>query len=77
MAQAKTTSNPPPNIDFRALYPWASAELLPETSTLNSSEDIRKHREGEPDCKRKGISERERRISLGSSLCEGQTCVRR
>ena len=43
---------PSPNIDYRALYPWASAELLVETSTLNSSEDVRKHREGEPDCVR-------------------------
>ena len=34
-----------------ALYPWASAELLAETSTLNSSEDMRKHREGEVDLK--------------------------
>ena len=51
MARTKTTSNPPPNIDYRALYPWASAELLAETSTLNSSEDVRKHWEGEPDCK--------------------------
>ena len=51
MARTKTTSNPPPNVYYRALYPWASAELLAETSTLNSSEDVRKHREGEPDCK--------------------------
>ena len=46
----KTTSNPPPIIDYRALYLWASTELLAETSTLNSSEDVRKHREGEPEC---------------------------
>jgi len=51
MAQTKTTSNPPPNVDYKALYPWASVELLAETSTLNSSEDVRKHREGKPDCK--------------------------
>jgi len=51
MARTKTTSNPPPNVDYKALYPWASTELLAETSTLNSSEDVRRHQEGEPDCK--------------------------
>jgi len=28
----------------------SSAEFLAETSTLNSSEDVTKHRDGEPDC---------------------------
>jgi len=32
------------------LYHWASAELLVETSTLTFSEDVRKHRDGKPDC---------------------------
>jgi len=50
MARTKTTSNPPPQVDYKALYPWASAELLAETSTLSSSKDVRKHRDGEPDC---------------------------
>ena len=50
MARTKTTSNPPPQVDYKALYPWASAELLAETSTLTSSEDVRKHRGEEPDC---------------------------
>jgi len=36
---------------FLVFYPWASAELLAKTSTFNSSEDVRKHREGEPSCK--------------------------
>jgi len=35
---------------YKALYPWASAELLVETSTLTSSEDVRKNRDDEPDC---------------------------
>jgi len=50
MTRTKTTSNPPPQVDYKALYPWASAELLVETSTLTSSEDVRKHRDIEPDC---------------------------
>jgi len=49
MAQTKTTSNPPPNVDYKAFYPWASAELLVETSTLTSSEDVRKNQNEEPD----------------------------
>jgi len=47
MARTKTTSNPPPQVDYRALYPWASEDLLAETSKLTSDEDIAKHREGE------------------------------
>ena len=51
MARTKSSFNPPPNVKYKALYPWASTELLDETSTLDSSEDVRKHREGEPDYK--------------------------
>ena len=51
MARTKTTSNPPPSVDYKALYPWDSAELLAKTSTLNSSENVRKHWDEEPDCK--------------------------
>jgi len=51
MARTKTTFNPPPNvppnIDYKALYPWASDELLDKTSTLTSSGDVIKHREDE------------------------------
>ena len=58
MARTKTTSNPPPNaplnappsIDYKALYPWASDELLAETSSLTSSGDVIKHREDEAAC---------------------------
>jgi len=53
MARTKTTSNPPPNVDYKALYPWAFAELLAKTSSLTSSMDVTKHREGEPDCIRR------------------------
>jgi len=51
MAQSKTTSNPPPSVDYKALYPCTSTELLAETSTLTSSEDERKHRDDELYCK--------------------------
>jgi len=51
MAITITTSIPPPNVDYKALYPWASADLLTETSQLTSSEDIRKHHEEEADPK--------------------------
>jgi len=50
MARTKTTSKPSPHVDYKALYPWASAELLVETSTLTSREDVRKHGDEEPDC---------------------------
>ena len=51
MARTKTTSNPPPNVDYKALNPWAFVELLTETSTLTSSEDVRKHRDEDSDPK--------------------------
>ena len=47
MARTKTTSNPPLQVDYRALYPWASEDLLAETSALTSSKDVMKHREDE------------------------------
>ena len=47
MARTKTTSNPPPKVDYRALYPWVSEDLLVETSALTSSKDVMKHREDE------------------------------
>ncbi|KAK7332477.1 hypothetical protein VNO80_29229 [Phaseolus coccineus] len=53
MARTKITSNPPPTvaIDYRALYPWASEDLLAETSKLTSCEDLRKHRDDENEIK--------------------------
>ena len=50
MARTKTTSNPPPQVDCKALYPRASVELLAESYTLTSSEDARKHRDRELNC---------------------------
>jgi len=47
MARTKTTSNPPSQIDYKALYPCAYEDLLAETSTLTSSADVAKHREDE------------------------------
>ena len=47
MARTKTTSNPHPQVDYRALYPWASEDLLVETSALTSCKDVMKHREDE------------------------------
>ena len=51
MARTKTTSNPPPSVDYKALYPWAFADLLAETSKLTFNEDVRKHWEEEADPK--------------------------
>jgi len=47
MARTKTTSNPPPpRINYKALYPWASDELLDECSSLTSMKDLRDHISG-------------------------------
>jgi len=44
MARTKTTANPPPpRINYRAHYPWASDELLAECSTLTTAEDVENH----------------------------------
>ena len=51
MARTKTTFNPPSNVDYKALYPWDSDDLFAETSTLTSSEDVKKHRDEESDPK--------------------------
>jgi len=45
MARTNTTSNPHSQLDYKALYPWASEDLLAETSSLTSSKDVMKHRE--------------------------------
>jgi len=48
MARTKTTANPPPpRVNYKALYPWASDELLDECSSLTSLKDWRDH-VGEP-----------------------------
>jgi len=47
MARTKTTANPPPpRINNKALYSWASDELFEENSTLNSNKEWRDHIEG-------------------------------
>jgi len=43
----KTTFIPHPKVDYRALYPWASEDVLVETSALTSNKDVMKHREDE------------------------------
>ena len=49
MARTKVTDNPPPpNVNYKSLYPWASDELLAETSTLTSIADWRAHLDSEP-----------------------------
>ena len=52
MARTKTTANPPPpSVSYKPLYPWASDELLAETSTLTSFANWRAHLDSEPDFK--------------------------
>jgi len=44
MARTKTTTNPPPpSVNYKSQYPWASDELLAETSTLTTLSDWRAH----------------------------------
>jgi len=44
MARTKTTSNPPPpKVNYKALYSWASDELLNECTTLTTVEDVEDH----------------------------------
>jgi len=47
MARTKTTPNPPPKVDYKAQYPWASDELLAECTSLTTVEDVVKH-QGDP-----------------------------
>ena len=47
MARTKTTSDPPPQVEYRAFYPSASEDLLVETSALTSSKDVIEHKEDE------------------------------
>jgi len=56
MAQTKVTANlPPPSINYKPLYPWASDELLAETSSLTSFADWRAYLDSEPDFKGKAF----------------------
>jgi len=49
MARNKTTPNPLPFVDYKALYHWASDELLAETSKITSNKDVNAYKEGESD----------------------------
>jgi len=50
MTRTKVTANPPPpSVKYKSLYPWASDELLAETSTLTSIADWRAHLDSEPE----------------------------
>ena len=51
MARTKVITNPPPSVNYKPLYPWASDELLAETSSLTSLADWRAHLDNEPDFK--------------------------
>ena len=49
MARTKVTANPPPpSINYRVSYTWASDRLLAESSTLLNVEDWRAHLDSEP-----------------------------
>jgi len=49
MARTKTIANPPPPlVNYRESYSWASDRLLAESSTLTSSEDWKDHTKSEP-----------------------------
>ena len=49
MARTKTTLNPHPPVNYKALYHWAPNELLAETSKYTSNEDVITYKEGEAD----------------------------
>ena len=49
MARTKVTANPPPpSINYKASYSWASDRLLAETSSLTTIADWRAHLDSEP-----------------------------
>jgi len=77
MACTKTTANPtPPSVNYKPLYPWASDELLAETSTLTSFSDWRDHLNNEPGCKGRAFGTRHdayisvRPCTAGKTVCE-------
>ena len=49
MARTKTTLNPPPPVNYKALYPWAPEALLAETSKTNTIEDLEANKDSERD----------------------------
>jgi len=51
MARTKTTSNPPPSVDYRTLYRRAPNDFLAETSKFTSNQDVITYKEAEDDDK--------------------------
>jgi len=52
MARTKVTANPPPpSVNYKPLYPWASDELLSETSSPTSIADWRANLDSKPEFK--------------------------
>jgi len=49
MARTKTTPNPPPPINYKALYHWALDSLLAENSQINTFKDINEYKKSEYD----------------------------
>ena len=77
MARTKTTVNPPPpSVNYKPLYPWASDELLAETSILTSFSDWRVHLDSEPGCKGKAFGrEHDTYISVRPCTAGEPICV--
>ena len=51
MARTKTTSNPLPSVDYRAIYHRAYDDLMAKTSKITSNKDIKAYKENESDDK--------------------------
>jgi len=49
MARTKVTPNPPPRVDYKALYRWAPDDLLAKTSQVTSFKSIDPYKESEFD----------------------------
>jgi len=77
MARTKTTANPPPpRVNYKELYLWASDKLLAETSTLTSISDWRDHLNSEPGCKGSAFGRRhDAYISVRSCTVGEPVCV--
>jgi len=67
---------PPPSVNYKPLYPWASNKLLAETSSLTFLSDSRAHLDSEPDFKGRAFG-RECDAYISVRLCvEGEpVCV--
>ena len=75
MARTKVTANPPPPfINYKASYTWASDRLLAESSILLNVEDWRAHLDSEPEGKAFG-REHDAYISVCSSTAVEPVCV--